>query len=114
VQGVAKDTAAIGYSGIGYMTEEVRAVPLSSAIGAQCYDTSAPSTLSGNYPIARYLYIYLNQKPGEPLDPLRSEFVKFVLSKDGQTQAEAGGFYSITSKIRDDELRKLGIAIVAK
>jgi phosphate transport system substrate-binding protein len=114
VQGVAKDSAAIGYSGIGYKTERVRAVPLSSAMGAQCYDTSAQSTLSGNYPIARYLYIYLNQKPGEPLDPLRREFVKFVLSKDGQTQAESDGFYAITNKIREDELQKLGIVTVTK
>jgi phosphate transport system substrate-binding protein len=55
----------------------------------------------------------LNKKPGERLDPLRREFVKYILSKDGQTQAESGGFYPITNKIRDEELQKLGIATAA-
>lgn len=111
VRAVAEDTAAIGYSGIGYRTEGVRAVPLAS--GGGCYDTSAQSTLSGSYPIARYLYIYLNKKPDEELDPPRREFVKFILSKDGQAIAETGGFYPITNKIREEELRKLGLAAAA-
>jgi phosphate transport system substrate-binding protein len=109
VGAITNDVAGIGYSGIGFKTEGVRAVPLSSATGGQCFDTSAQSTLSGSYPIARYLFIYLNKKPGEGLDPLRREFVKFILSKDGQAIAEAGGFYSITSTMREEELRKLGI-----
>jgi len=89
VQGVAADKFAIGYSGIGYKTVGVRAVPLASYYGGTCYEASADATLSGKYPIARYLYIYVNKKPGEPLDPLRSEFIKYILSKDGQTQTAA-------------------------
>jgi phosphate transport system substrate-binding protein len=113
VQAITTDVAGIGYSGIGYRTEGVRAVPLSSNNGAQCYDTSAEATLSGRYPIAHYLNIYLNKKPDEALDPLQREFVKFILSRDGQALTESGGFYAITSKIREDDLRKLGIVTVA-
>ncbi len=112
VQGVAADKFAIGYSGIGYKTVGVRAVPLASYYGGTCYEASADATLSGKYPIARYLYIYVNKKPGEPLDPLRSEFIKYILSKDGQTQTEKGGFFPITNEIREDELKKLGISTV--
>jgi phosphate transport system substrate-binding protein len=112
VQGVASDKFAIGYSGIGYKTDGVRAVPLASYYGATCYEASADATLSGKYPIARYLYIYVNKKPAEPLDPLRSEFIKYILSKDGQTQTEKGGFFPITNEIREDELKKLGISTV--
>ena len=112
MQGVAADKFAIGYSGIGYKTDGVRAVPLASYYGGTCYEASADATLSGKYSIARYLYIYVNKKPGEPLDPLRAEFIKYILSKDGQTQTEKGGFYSITNEIREDELKKLGISIV--
>ena len=93
VRGVASDKSAIGYSGLGYKTNEVRAVPLASYDGGKCYDTSAEATFSGDYPIARYLYIYLNKKPNEQLDPLRTEFIKYILSKDGQTQTEMGGYY---------------------
>ena len=110
VKGVAGDKFAIGYSGIGYKTDEVRAVPLASYYGATCYDASAEATLSGKYPIARYLYVYVNKKPGQPLDTLRAEFIKYILSKDGQEQTEKGGFFPITNEIRENELTKLAIS----
>ena len=112
VRGVASDKSAIGYSGLGYKTNEVRAVPLASYDGGKCYDTSAEATFSGDYPIARYLYIYLNKKPNEQLDPLRTEFIKYILSKDGQTQTEMGGYYPITNVIREQDLKRLGISML--
>ena len=63
VQGVASDRFGIGYSGIGYKTEGVRTVPLALYPGAKCYETSAEAAYSRNYPLARYLYIYLNKSP---------------------------------------------------
>ncbi len=110
VDSVAGDKFAIGYSGIGYKTDGVRTVPLASYYGAACHDASAEATLSGKYPIARYLYVYINKKPNQPLDPLRAEFIKYILSKDGQSQTEKGGFYPITNDIRESELKKLGIS----
>jgi phosphate transport system substrate-binding protein len=76
VENVANDKFAIGYSGLGYKTEGVRTVPLAAFYGAQCYET-AEATYSGKYPVARYLYIYLNKAPDEPLEPLRAEFIKY-------------------------------------
>lgn len=110
VESVAGDKFAIGYSGIGYKTDGVRTVPLASYYGATCYDASAEATLSGKYPIARYLYVYVNKKPNQPLDPARTEFIKYILSKDGQEQTEKGGFFPITNEIRESELTKLGIS----
>ena len=112
VQGVASDRFAIGYSGIGYKTDGVRTIPLALYSGGPCYDTSAEATLSGKYPFTRYLRIYLNKKPTQPLDPLRAEFIKYILSKDGQTQTEKGGFYPITNEIREEELKRFGISTV--
>ena len=111
VQAVAADKFAIGYSGIGYKNEGVRAVPLASFYGGTCYEASAEATLSGKYPIARYLYVYVNRKPGQPLDQLRAEFVKYVMSKDGQEQTERGGFFPITNEIRESDMNKLGISL---
>lgn len=113
VEKVAGDKFGIGYSGLGFKTAGVRTVPLASYPGGQCYNTSAEATYSGRYPIARYLYIYLNKKPDQPLDPVRREFVKYILSKDGQMQTETGGFYQITDDIREQDLRKLGIPDIA-
>jgi phosphate transport system substrate-binding protein len=113
VSKVASDKFAIGYSGIGYKTDGVRAVPLAVSFGRECYDTSAESTYSGNYPVARFLYIYFNKKPNEPIDPLRREFIKFILSKDGQTLTEKSGFYPITNELREKELKKLGLSNLA-
>ena len=110
IQNVTDDKFAIGYSGIGYKTDGVRTVPLASYYGGTCYDAAAEPTLSGKYPIARYLYVYVNKKPTQALDPLRTEFIKYILSKDGQEQTEKGGFYSITNEIREQELTKLEIS----
>ena len=109
VSSVATDKYAIGYSGIGYRTDGVRTVPLSITQGRECYDTSAQATYSGNYPISRYLYIYFNKKPNEQIDSLRSEFIKYVLSKEGQAQTEKSGFYPLTSEMREKELKRLAL-----
>jgi phosphate transport system substrate-binding protein len=114
VQMVANDRYAIGYSGIGYKTSGVRTVPIAISEGTACSDTSAEAAYSRKYPLARYLYIYVNKKPDAPLDPLHREFIKYTLSKDGQTETEAGGFYSITNADREADLKRLGIIPVSQ
>ena len=109
VQAVAKDKYGIGYSGIGYKTDDVRAVPVAAHYGQKCYGPTAKETSAGKYPIARLLYIYVNKKPGEPLDPLRAEFIKYILSREGQAQVEKGGYYPLTEEIRESALTKLGL-----
>jgi phosphate transport system substrate-binding protein len=113
VRKVASDKFAIGYSGIGYKTDGVRAVPLAVFSSRECYDTSAEATYAGKYPIARYLYIYFNKKPKDQIDRLRGEFIKYILSKDGQTVVEKSGFYPITNQTRESELKRLGLSNLA-
>ena len=110
VKMVAGDKYAMGYSGIGYLTEGVRTVPLAATSGGQCYDTSPASTYSGNYPLARYLYLYLNKTPGKAPDPAILEFAKFILSRDGQTETIKSGFYPITEALGAKALTSLGIS----
>jgi phosphate transport system substrate-binding protein len=114
VQMVANDRYAIGYSGIGYKTSGVRTVPLAVAEGTTCSDTTAEAAYSHKYPLARYLYIYVNKKPDAQLEPLRRELIKYILSKDGQMETEAGGFYSITNADRESDLKRLGIIPVSQ
>ena len=110
VKMVAADKYAIGYSGIGYLTEGVRTVPLAATAGDKCYDTSPASTYSGRYPLARYLHVYLNKTPNKPLDQPLLEFAKYILSRDGQTETIKSGFYPITSVNRTKALTTLGIS----
>ena len=108
VQAVASDKYGIGYSGVGYKTADVRTVPLAANPG-ECYEATAENAYSGDYPLARFLYIYVNKKPSEKLDPLRAEFLKYVLSKQGQQAVIKDGFYPISKAVADDDLKKLGV-----
>ena len=107
VQAVANDKFAIGYSGIGYKTDGVRTIPVAVHYGQKCYNPSREDTLAKKYPIARMLYIYVNKKPGEPLNPVVAEFLKYVLSKDGQAQTEKGGYYPIDAESAAGALQRL-------
>ena len=107
VQGVTVDRFGIGYSGIGYATAGVRAVPLAEKEGGQCYEADPDNAYSGNYPLSRFLYVYINKAPGKPLDPLTREFVKLVLSKEGQEVVIKDGYFPITAPIAKEELNKV-------
>jgi phosphate transport system substrate-binding protein len=108
VQGVASDKYAIGYSGVGYKTADVRVVPLGTTKG-KCFEANAENAYSGDYPLARFLYIYVNKKPHEALDPLRAEFIKFILSKKGQIAVIKDGFYPVSNTLAQEDLKTLGI-----
>jgi phosphate transport system substrate-binding protein len=109
VQGVASDKFAIGYSGIGYKTADVRAVPLANKEGEQAFEADMDNVYSGDYPLARFLLVYVNKKPGEKLDPLRGEFIRFMLSKEGQEVVIKDGYLPIPNSIAEEEKRKLAL-----
>jgi len=107
VQGVTVDRFAIGYSGIGYATAGVKAVPLAAKQGDKCHPATAEEAYSGNYPLARFLFVYVNRAPGKPLDPIVGEFLKLVLSKEGQEVVVKDGYFPLPSKVDQEELAKL-------
>lgn len=98
VQGVSSDLSGIGYSGIGYTTSGVKALALGSKEG-EFFEPSLENSLSGDYPLARFLYVYVNKKPNEPMDQLTSEFIKFVLSKAGQEVVVKDGYYPLPATV---------------
>ncbi|MCC7273551.1 MAG: PstS family phosphate ABC transporter substrate-binding protein [Alphaproteobacteria bacterium] len=105
VQGVASDKFAMGYSGIGYATADVRAVPLSTKTGEPCAPATSEAAYAGDYPLARYLYIYVNVNPNQPLDPARAEFIRYVYSKQGQQAVIKDGYFPVTQAIADEDLK---------
>jgi phosphate transport system substrate-binding protein len=107
VQGVAEDRFAIGYSGIGYITSGVRAVPLAAKEGGEFYAANLDNVVHGKYPLARFLFLYINKAPNKPLDPLVREFCKFVLSQGGQEVVIKDGYLPLPAKVAAEELKKL-------
>jgi len=106
VQGVTEDRFGIGYSGIGYRTSGVRAVPLAKK-GNSYKEAVIENVLNGSYPLARFLYVYVNKKPGKPLDPLIQEFVKYILSREGQEVVIKDGYVPLPVSVIEEELGKV-------
>lgn len=107
VQSVNASLNGVGYSGIGYKTTGVKAVPLAAKEGQPYIDASMENAIAGKYPLARFLYVYVNKHPNKPLPPLEAEFVKMVLSKSGQMAVLKDGYIPLPEKIVNAELAKL-------
>ena len=107
VNSVANDRAGIGYSGIGYKTSEVRAVPLANTHTDPLAVPSFENALNGSYPLGRALYVYIAKRPGESLSPLVKEFMKYVLSKEGQEVVVKDGYGPLPAPVLEKELGKL-------
>ena len=107
VQGATVDRFAMGYSGIGYATAGVRAVPLAEKDGGKCVEATADNAYSGAYPLARFLYVYVNKAPNKPLDPLAREFARLMLSREGQEAVVKDGYFPIPATVAKEELNKV-------
>ena len=107
VQGITADKYAIGYSGIGYKTSDVKSLKLAAKDGGEYVDDDAANVYSGKYPLARFLYIYVNKAPDKTLGPLVREFLAFVLSKDGQEIVIKDGYLPLLGQHVAEELPKL-------
>src|SRR5215813_104154 len=106
VEGVTVDRFAIGYSGIGYSTAGVRAVPLAEKEGSKCFEADPENAYAGTYPLSRFLFVYVNRAPGKPMDPLTLEFVRLMVSKEGQEVVIKDGYFPIPAAIAKEELAK--------
>jgi len=99
VQGVTSSIDGIGYSGIGYVTSGVRALPLSKKDGQPFVTAEASHALDGTYPLSRVLYVYINKKPNHPIDKMQLEFLKMVLSKQGQETVVKDGYIPLPASM---------------
>ena len=99
IQGVGSDKYGIGYSGIGYKTAGVKALKIKNDGDGKLYEPNVTNSLTKKYPLARFLYVYVNKKPNQTLDPLTAEFLKFVLSKEGQRVVVKDGYYPLPAEL---------------
>lgn len=107
VRGVEQTMNGIGYSGIGYRTSGVRVVPLAKNHGDAFVEANGENAVSGSYPLARFLFVYVNANPNTGMAPLEKEFFRMVLSKDGQEVVHRDGYVtmpeSVASRLRKEK-----------
>ena len=71
----------------------------------------ADNAYNGEYPLARFLYLSVNYKPGSTLDPLRAEFLRLDLQPgQGQAVVLKDGYFPITARLAQQELAKVGLS----
>ena len=107
VQSVTSSKNGIGYSGMGYSTSGIKMVALAKNPGEAFVEATPENAIKGTYPLTRFLYVYVNKKPNEPLPPLEGEFMKMVLSKAGQQVVIKDGYIPLPAKIVEKVLATL-------
>jgi phosphate transport system substrate-binding protein len=109
VQGVSESLNGIGYSGIGYKTSSVRTVPLAKKPGDSFVDALPATAVTGEYPLSRFLYVYVNKAPNDKLEPIVGEFIKMVLSKQGQQVVVKDGYVPLPAKVAAKFIQQLAL-----
>jgi len=107
VQSVSSSVNGIGYSGIGYKTSGVRAVPLTKKAGGKYIEATPENAVSGKYPLSRFLYVYVNKHPNKELAPLDKEFIKLILSRQGQEVVIKDGYIPLPAKVVEKYLGQI-------
>ncbi|MEM5529504.1 phosphate ABC transporter substrate-binding protein PstS family protein [Gammaproteobacteria bacterium AS21] len=109
VQSVSTSLNGIGYSGIGYKTSSVRALPLTKKDDQNYIEATPDNAVNGTYPLARFLYVYVNKKPGHALPPMEREFLKMVMSTSGQEVVVKDGYIPLPAKVVAKQMKALGL-----
>ncbi|BCA31553.1 phosphate ABC transporter substrate-binding protein PstS [Metapseudomonas otitidis] len=109
VQSISQSLNGIGYSGIGYKTSSVKTVALAKKEGGEFIEDNEQNALNGSYPLSRFLYVYVNKAPNKPLAPLEAEFIKLVLSQQGQQVVVKDGYIPLPAKVAEKALKDLGL-----
>jgi phosphate transport system substrate-binding protein len=104
--GVARDRFALGYAAPGYNPAGVKMLAL--AANAAAVGPTRENVASLRYPLVRFAYLYLNRAPGKALDPNVKEFLRIVLSQEGQELVvKRSGFLPLPDRIVREEFAKL-------
>jgi len=107
VNGVTEDLYGIGYSGIGYRTSSVKALAIAKKESEDFVAAEAENVYDGRYPLSRFLFIYFNRPSGRPLDPLVREFLRYVLSQEGQMLVIKDGYMPLKQAVADQDRVRL-------
>jgi phosphate transport system substrate-binding protein len=105
---MAQHPGGLTYALLANVTPDVKVVPIAENDHEPFVAPTTESVASHQYPLSRYVYIFVNRPPGKPLEPKVKEFLKLVLSREGQQQvADDGVYIPLNADVVREELRKL-------
>ena len=106
IQAIDNDPFGIGYSAISFKSSRTRALMVKNSAG-NFVEASVLNAVSGRYPLARFMYLYVNNPPSEPLDAVHKAFVSYILSEQGQTIVRTHGYVPLSTSVRRSFIEKL-------
>jgi len=107
---LSHDKYGIGWSGLGHAAsvEGLKPIALAKDDGSPYFDTREENFQTHDYPLSRVVFMYVNRPPGAAMDPKLSEFLRFVLSREGQyTLAHNGYHLPLPPQMLLEQLKKL-------
>lgn len=108
VQAISKDPGAIGYSGIGFTTPDVKYIAIIDDWGV-AVTPDQETAVNGDFPLARPLFMYINYDARKQLDDSRDAFLRFVYSREGQQIVTQDGAFPLPAEIARDQLESVGV-----
>jgi phosphate transport system substrate-binding protein len=114
MEALGQDPAGIASTGLGYLTSSTKALPIAEAAGGPAVTATRASVADRTYPLSRPVYLYFTpDTPGGEIarprvDPKIREFLRYVLSREGQDDVRrAGDYLPLTAARAQNELKKL-------
>jgi ABC-type phosphate transport system substrate-binding protein len=104
---IARDPNAIGFGGFEEGGPGIKALAVARDDAGPWIEGNAANASAGRYPLTRYMYVRLNRAPGAPLDAALREFLRYILSREGQEPILYSGYFPLTAAEADEELAKL-------
>jgi phosphate transport system substrate-binding protein len=105
---LAADRFGIGISNTRYANPQVKALALAPRAGKPYYEATKENLIARNYPLTRIIPAFIDRAPGQPIKPTLREFLRYVLSRDGQRDiVRHTGYLPLNAKIVGEQLRKL-------
>lgn len=106
--GLAADKYGIAYTGIPFMNDSIKSVPLSTDGGRTFIPLTLKTVQDRSFPLTRDVYYYFRREKGKPVDPKVKEWLRYVLSREGQAAIQADGKYlPLTPEVAAAQLAKL-------
>lgn len=105
---LSKDPYGIAYTGINFQTPETKAIPIAKSEAGPFVELTIDTVHNRTYPLTREVYLYIDRQPGKPVDPKVKEFLRYVLSREGQEAVMRDGKYlPMTKEMLEEQLRKI-------
>jgi phosphate transport system substrate-binding protein len=108
LEALARDPYGIAYSNLHYMNGQVKPLALAATDGGPYYEATKENLIQRKYPLTRFITTFVNRAPGRPLDPKVKEFLRYILSREGQQEVVRDGNYlPLSEEAVLAQLRKL-------